>query len=87
VREETKKVRDESTDATIPAPPELQGAIEHFRQIGALNLSPTEVHALVAAIVAVLQAAGAGHLLPKIALALEMRGLYNIAEAVRKHIR
>jgi hypothetical protein len=54
---------------------------------GVNNLSPTEAQAVVDVVVAVLQAAGAGHLLQEIASDLELRGLHNFAHAVRQHIR
>lgn len=66
--------------------PEVQGAIKRLEQIGTQNPSVTDIQTVVDVIVAVLKAAGAGHLLPEIASQLSMNGLYTIADAVRQHI-
>jgi hypothetical protein len=67
--------------------PEIRGAIERLQQMGDANLSPSAIHALVDVVVAVLEAAGAGYLLPEIAFELKRRGLFKFADAVRHHIR
>lgn len=84
--DDIKKVRREPTQRILRSAPEVQRTIKQLEQIGAQNLSPTELHAVVDVIVAVLEAAGAGYLLPQIASELEMRGFHNIAHSVRQHI-
>jgi hypothetical protein len=77
---------DGATRLQISAP-EVRGAIERLQQASAQNLSPTQIQAVVDVVVAVLQGAGAGNLLPEIASELEMHGMYEFAQAVRQHIR
>jgi hypothetical protein len=79
--------RDERNKLIMLDAPEVRGAIERLQQMGDANLSPSAIHALVDVVVAVLEAAGAGHLLPEIAFELERRGLFKFADAVRHHIR
>jgi hypothetical protein len=67
--------------------PAVRRAIDRFQQAGTTNLSPIEIQTLVDIVVAVLQEAGAGHLLSEIASQLEARGLLNFADAVRAQIR
>jgi hypothetical protein len=63
--------------------PGLQVMIdEHLQRIAAQDLSPTEVHTIITALLV----AGAGHLLPRIVSALEARGHHRIAQAFRQHI-
>jgi hypothetical protein len=80
-------IRDERIGRMMLEAPEVRGAIERLQQAGSANLSATEIQIIVDVVVAVLQAANAGDLLPEIASELEMRGLFNIAAAVREHIR
>jgi hypothetical protein len=84
--DDIKKARRKPTQRIPRSAPKIQRAIKQLEQVGAQNLSPTEIHAVVNVIVAVLEAAGAGYLLPQIALELEMRGFQSIAHAVRQHI-
>jgi hypothetical protein len=82
-----KKVRRKPMQRILRSAPEFQMAVERFQQVDTQNMSPTEVHAIVDVIVAVLKAAGAGYLLSEIASELDVRGVHNIAFAVRQHIR
>lgn len=66
--------------------PEVRGAIEHLQRAATANFSPSAINTIVEIVVAVLQGAGVGGLLPEIASELERRGLSNFAEAVRRHI-
>lgn len=67
--------------------PEVRGAVARLQQAGVQNLSASEIQSIVDVAVAVLQGAGAGHLLHDLAAELEMRGMFNFAQAVRQHIR
>jgi hypothetical protein len=82
--DDVKKARREPIKRIPHSAPEIQGAIKQLEKVDAQNLSPTEVHAVVDVIVAVLEATGAGHHLPQIALELEMRGFHSIAHALRQ---
>lgn len=82
----TKKIRRTTTTATL-SDEQVEDAIAHMRRMWESSPSPAEAHPVVEAIVAVLKATGAGSLLPKIASELEIRGLHEIAHAVRQHIR
>jgi hypothetical protein len=78
----------DSEDLALPQTNErlsrgLQAMIdEHLQRIAAQDLSPTEVHVIITALLA----AGAGHLLPRIVSALEARGHHKIAQAFRQYI-
>ncbi len=85
--DDIKKTRRKPMQRIQRSAPEIQKTIEQLEQVGAQNLSPTEIHAVVNAIVSVLKATGAGYLLPQIASELEMHGFHSIAHTLRQHIR
>ena len=84
--DDIKKTRREPMQRIQRSAPEIQKTIEQLEQVGAQNLSPSEIHAVVNAIVSVLKATGAGYLLPQIASELEMHGFHSIAHTLRQHI-
>ena len=82
-----KAVEIESTESRALARPDVVAAIEKLRDAGNANLSPIQIESLVEIIVTALQLAGAEYALPSIASHLEMHGMHDFAEAVRKHIK
>jgi hypothetical protein len=82
--EKTKAIRQRRSRERA-AFSDVESAVE--RLSGVNKLSPKEAQAVVDVVVAVLRAAGAGHLLEEIASELEERGLESVAGAVRQHIR
>jgi hypothetical protein len=84
--DDIKKTRRKPTQRIQRSAPEIQKTIEQLGQVGAQNLSSTEIHAVVNALVSVLKATGAGYLLPQIASELEMHGFDSIAHTLRQHI-
>ena len=77
----------EATERRALARPDVMVAIEKLRDAGNANLSPIQIESLVDIIVTALQLAGAEYTLPSIASHLEMHGMHEFAEAVRKHIK
>lgn len=83
----TKVAAIEATERRALGRPDVMVAIEKLRDAGNANLSPIQIESLVDIIVTALQMAGAEYALPSIASHLEMHGMHEFAEAVRKHIR
>jgi hypothetical protein len=83
----TKVAEIEATERRSLARPDVIVAIEKLRDAGNANLSPIQIESLVDIIVTALQLAGAKYTLPSIASHLEMHGMHEFAEAVRKHIK
>jgi hypothetical protein len=85
-KEQATTLRDEHVLRRQLSAPEIRGAVARLQQADTQNLSSTETQSIVDIVVAVLQAAGAGHLLENLASELEMHGMLTFAEAVRQHI-
>jgi hypothetical protein len=77
----------EATERRALARPDVMVAIEKLRDAGNANLSRIQIESLVDIIVTALQLAGAAYTLPSIASQLEMHGMPEFAEAVRRHIK
>jgi hypothetical protein len=91
---EAMEVRPQTAAKKAPAEPKSRGqlpdvqlAVERLYHADVKKLSPTEVQTVVGVVVAVLQAAGGGRHLQKIASDLELRGLPHVARVVRQHIQ
>jgi hypothetical protein len=82
----TRVAEIEAKQRPALARPDVMAAIEKFRDAGNANLSPVQIESLVDIIVTALQLAGAEYTLPSIAAHLEMHGMHEFAEAVRRHI-
>jgi hypothetical protein len=87
VAQPTKVAEIEATERRALARPDVMVAIEKLRDAGSANLSPVQIESLVDIIVTALQLAGAEYTLPSIASHLEMHGMHEFAEAVRRHIK
>lgn len=85
-REKNTKVVNIPQQRLLEAPA-VREAMKRLEDAGRKNLSPTQVDAIVGVVVAVLNAAYVGHLLPEIASELDARGLGAVADAIREHIR
>jgi hypothetical protein len=66
---------------------EVESAVKKFQKAGSENLSQSQIEAIVDIIVAAMQSSGAEHALPELASQLELHGLFEFADAVRRHIR